>query len=159
MNTAPNDSAFTGNLCPTLRPMSDVCITHLERGHSFPDQDLVLLRASKEANFCGIHYTVKKSDDRQLNYAGPGYKIYASHYVKKGWIVTRCEICETESAGATQPNIHQHSSRSPYRTNMIGPLIATTIAETSLVSNKLMRKILKLYGKPYCFMDNILQNA
>ncbi len=32
-----NDDDFTGNLCPTLRPMSDVCATHLERGHLFPD--------------------------------------------------------------------------------------------------------------------------
>jgi hypothetical protein len=44
-----NDSDFMGNLCPTLHPMSDVCVAHLERGHSFPDQDLVLLCASKEA--------------------------------------------------------------------------------------------------------------
>jgi hypothetical protein len=102
---------------------------------------------------------VKKSDDCQLNCAGPGFKIYASHSVKKGWIVTRCEICETELAGATQPNINQHSSCSPYRTNMIVPLIATTIAEMPMVPNKLMRKILELYGKAYCFTDNILQNA
>jgi hypothetical protein len=61
-----NDGDFTGNLCPTLRPMSDVCVAHLQRGHFFPDQDLVLLRASEEANFCGISYTVKKSDDCQL---------------------------------------------------------------------------------------------
>ncbi len=102
---------------------------------------------------------MKKSNDRQLNCAGPGFKIYASHSVKKGWIVTRCEICETESACAAQPNINQHSSCSPYRTNMIIPLIATTIAKTPMVPNKLMRKILEPYGKPYCFTDNILQNA
>jgi hypothetical protein len=154
-----NDGDFMGNLCPTLRPVSNVCATHLERGHSFPDRDLVLLRASKEANFCGIHYTVKESNDCQLYCTGPGFFIYASHSVKKGWIVTRCEICETESAGATQPKIHQHSSCSPYRTNMIVPLIATTIAKKPMVPNKLMRKILEPYGKAYCFTDNILQKA
>jgi hypothetical protein len=42
---------------------------------------------------------------------------------------------------------------------MIVPLIATTIAKTPMVSNKLIRKILEPYGKAYCFMDNILQNA
>ncbi len=102
---------------------------------------------------------MKKSNDCQLNCAGPGFKIYASHSVKKGWIVTRCEICDTESARATQPNINQHSSCSPYRTNMITQLIATTIAKMPMVPNKLMRKILEPYGKPYCFMDNILRNA
>jgi hypothetical protein len=154
-----NDGDFTGNLCPTLRPMSDVCAAHLERGHSFPDRDLVLLCASEEANFCGIHYTVKKSKNRQLICIGPGFKIYALHSVKKGWIVTRCEICETESAGATQPNIHQHSSCSPYQTNMIVPLIATTVAKMPMVPNMRMRKILEPYRKAYCFTDNILQNA
>ena len=108
-----NDGDFTGNLCPTLRPMSDVCVAHLERGHLFPDQDLVLLCTSKEANFGGIHYTVKKSNDRQLYCAGPGFKIYALHSVKKGWIVTRCDFFATESAGATQRNTHQHSSCLP----------------------------------------------
>ncbi len=102
---------------------------------------------------------MKKSNNCQLYCAGPGFKIYAVHSVKKRWIITRCEICETESAGATQPNIHQHSSRSPYRTNMIVPLIATTIAETPMVPNKLMKKILQPYGNAYCFMDNILQNT
>jgi hypothetical protein len=154
-----NDGDFTGNLCPILRPMSDVCVAHLVRGHSFPDRDLVLLPTSKEANFHGIHYTVKKSDDCQLICTGPGFKIYASNSVKKGWIVTRCEICETEPAGALQPNINQHSSRSPYQTNMIVPLIATTIAKTPMVPNKLMRKIFEPYGKAYCFTDNILQKA
>jgi hypothetical protein len=129
--------------------MSDVCTTHLERGHSFPDRDLVLLCISEEANFCGIHYTVKKSNNCQLYCTGPGFLIYASHSVKKGWIVTRCEICDTESAGATQPNIHQHSSCSPFQTNMIVPLIATTIAKTPIVPNKLLRKILEPYRKAY----------
>jgi hypothetical protein len=139
--------------------MSDVCATHLERGHSFPDQDLVLLCVSEEAIFCGIHYTVKKSDNRQLHCTGPGFLIYASHLVTKGWLVPRCEIYDTESAGDTQPNTHQHGSCSPFRTNMIVPLIATTIAKTSMVLNKVLRNILEPYGKAYCFMENILQNS
>ncbi len=92
-----NEDDFTGNLSPTLRTMSDVCAAHLKRGHSFPDWDLVLLRISEEANFCGIHYTVKKGDDRQLYCTSPGFLIYASHSVRKGWLVTRCEIRDTES--------------------------------------------------------------
>jgi hypothetical protein len=42
---------------------------------------------------------------------------------------------------------------------MIIPLITTTIAEMPVVPNKLMRKILELYGMAYCFTDNILQNT
>jgi hypothetical protein len=124
-----------------------------------PDQDLVLLHVSKEANFCGIHYTVKKSNNRQLYCTGPGFLIYASYLVTKGWLITRCEIYDTESAGNTQPNTHQHGSRSPFRTNMIVPLIATAIAETPMVLNKVLRSILEQYGKAYCFTENILQNS
>jgi hypothetical protein len=135
-----NDDNFTGNLSPTLRTMSDVCAAHLERGHLFHDRDQVLLHVSEEANFCGIHYTVKKSDNRQLYCTSPGFLIYASHLVTKGWLVTRCEIYDTESAGDTQPNTHQHGSCSPFRTNMIVPLIATTIAKIPMVLNKVLRK-------------------
>jgi hypothetical protein len=151
-----NDNDFTGNMSPTLHTMSDVCAAHLERGHSFPDRDLVILRISEEANFCGIHYTVKKGDNRQLYCTGPGFLIYAPHLVRKGWLVTRCEICDTESAIDMQPNTHQHGSCSPIRTNMIIPLIATTIAKTPMASNKVLRKILEPYGKTYCLTDNIL---
>ncbi len=91
--------------------------------------DLVLLCVSKEAIFCAIHYTVKKGSNYQLYCTSPGFLIYASHLVRKGWLVTRCEICDTESAIDTQPNTHQNGSCSPLRTNMIVPLIATTIAE------------------------------
>jgi hypothetical protein len=42
---------------------------------------------------------------------------------------------------------------------MIVPLIATTIAETPMVSNKVLRNILKPYGKAYCFKEKILQNS
>jgi hypothetical protein len=42
---------------------------------------------------------------------------------------------------------------------MIVPLIATTIAETPMVSNKVLRNILEPYGKAYCFTENILQNS
>jgi hypothetical protein len=109
-----NDDDFMGNLSPTLRTMSDVCTAHLKRGHSFPDQDLVLLCIFEESKFCGIHYTVKKSNNCQLYCTGPGFLIYASHLVTKGWLVTRCEICNTESAGYTQPNTHQHAFCSPF---------------------------------------------
>ncbi len=77
--TDSNDDDFTGNLSPTLHTISDVCTAHLERGHFIPDQDLVLLCVSEEANFCGIHYTVKKSNNRQLYCTGPGFLIYALH--------------------------------------------------------------------------------
>jgi hypothetical protein len=51
----PLDKAsFTGNTSPTLRTMVDVCSKCLEEGHTFPDQDIVLLRVAEEANLFGI---------------------------------------------------------------------------------------------------------
>ncbi len=102
---------------------------------------------------------MKKSDNRQLYCTGPEFLIYASHLVTKRWLVTRCEIYDTESAGDTQPNTHQHGSCSLFRTNMIVRLIATTIAKTPIVSNKVLRNILEPSGKAYCFTENILQNS
>jgi hypothetical protein len=149
-----NDDDFTSNLFPTLRTMSDVCATHLERDHLlFPDRDLVLLCIFEEASFCGTHYTVKKGNDCQLYCTSPGFLIYAAHSVRKEWLVTRCEIFDTESAIDMQPNTNQHGSCSPFRTNMIIPLIATTIAKTPMASNKVLRMILEPYGKAYCFTD------
>ncbi len=42
---------------------------------------------------------------------------------------------------------------------MIVPLIAKTIADTPMTSNKVLRQILEPYGKPYCFTDGIIQGA
>ncbi len=39
--------------------------------------------------------------------------------------------------------------------NMIVPLIATTIAKMPMVLNKVLRYLLKPYGKAYCITDNI----
>jgi hypothetical protein len=125
----------------------------------FPDWDVVLLRISKEVSFCGIHYTVKKDNNRQLHCTGPGFLIYASHSVRKGWLVTRCETCDTESAIDMQPNTNQHGSHSPFRTNMIIPLIATTIAKTPMALNKVLRMTLEPYRIAYCFTDIILQSS
>ncbi len=102
---------------------------------------------------------MKKDNNRQLYCTGPGFLIYASHSVRKGWLVTRCEICDTESAIDTQPSTNQHGSHSPFQTNMIVPLIATTIAKTPMALNKVVRMILELYGIAYCFTDIILQSS
>ena len=42
---------------------------------------------------------------------------------------------------------------------MIVPLIACTIAETPMASNKVLWQILEPYGKPYCFTEAIIQGV
>jgi hypothetical protein len=42
---------------------------------------------------------------------------------------------------------------------MVVPLIAKTIAETPMALNKVLWQVLKLFGKPYCFTEAIIQGA
>ncbi len=42
---------------------------------------------------------------------------------------------------------------------MIVPLIAKTIADTPMTSNKILWQILEPYGKPYCFTDGIIHGV
>ena len=42
---------------------------------------------------------------------------------------------------------------------MIVPLIAKTIAEMTMASNKVLWQVLEPYGKPYCFTEAIIQGA
>jgi hypothetical protein len=48
---------------------------------------------------------------------------------------------------------------STYKVAMIVPLIATTIAEMPMASNKILWKVLKPFGNPYCFTEAIIQGA
>jgi hypothetical protein len=56
-------------------------------------------------------------------------------------------------------NVPQTISLSPYKVAMVVPLIAKTIAETPMASNKVLRQVLEPFGKQYCFMEAIIQGA
>jgi len=59
----------------------------------------------------------------------------------------------------TVPPTSTKLPRSPYKAAMIVPLIAKTIADTPMASNKVLWQILEPYDKPYCFTDGIIQGA
>jgi hypothetical protein len=42
---------------------------------------------------------------------------------------------------------------------MVVFLVAKTITETKMASNKVLRQVLKPFGKPYCFMEAIIQGV
>ena len=42
---------------------------------------------------------------------------------------------------------------------MVVPLIAKTIAEMPMASNKVLWQVLEPFGKPYCFTEAIIQGA
>ena len=57
------------------------------------------------------------------------------------------------------PVLSTKTPRLPYKASYIVPLIAKTIAETPMTSNKVLCQILKPWGKPYCFTEAIIQGA
>ncbi len=81
-----------------------------------------------------------------------------------GCTVTRCSVLERSDDGVGSPisiphNVPRTISRSPYKVAMVVPLIAKTIAETPMASNKVLRQVLKPFGKQYCFTEAIIQGA
>ena len=79
-----------------------------------------------------------------------------------GWTVTRCNVLEESvkhlvgSPTSIPCNVPPSISWSPYKVAMIVPLIAKTIAEMPMASNKVLRQILEPFGKQYCFTEAII---
>ncbi len=134
-------------------------------GRSLSASYVVALRILEEANARGISFQMDKSDNMKLYCCGPKpFLVYATNS-NYGWTVTRCNVLEESvehSAGSPisiSCNVTPSIPRSPYKAAMIDPLIASTIAETPMASNKVLWQILKPYGKPYCFTEAIIQGA
>ena len=66
-----DESEYTGDVTPTMRPMAQVIDFHLKLGHTFPERDLVVLRIAEEANYRGILFQTEKSDELKLYCCGP----------------------------------------------------------------------------------------
>jgi hypothetical protein len=155
---------YTGDVTPTLHSMAQVINYHLKLGHTFPDRDLVVLRIAEEANYRGISFQTEKSDELKLYCRGlDGFLVYATNS-NYGWTVTRCSVLERSDNAVGSPisiphNVPRTISWSPYKVAMVVPLIAKTIAETPMASNKVLRQLLEPFGKQYCFIEAIIQGA
>ena len=148
-----DEKDYTEDLTPTLHPMAQVINSHLKKGHTFPERELVALPIAEEANARGISFQTDKSDDMKLYCHGPdSFLVYATNS-NYGWTGTRCNMLEESvehlvgSPISIPRNVTPSIPRSPYKAAMIVPLIASTIAETPMASNKVLWQILKLYGK------------
>jgi hypothetical protein len=87
-----DESDYTGDLTPTLRPMMLVELSRLKHGQTFPESSLVKLRVAEEANHRGIYFSVQKSDDMRLVCTGEGsFCVHASN-LDIGWSITKCEV-------------------------------------------------------------------
>jgi hypothetical protein len=158
-------SEYTGDVTPMLHPMVQVIDFHLKLGHTFPERNLVVLRIAEEANNHGILSQTEKSDELKLYCRGPdGFVVYVTNS-DYGWTDTRCSVLEkTDDSAVGSPisiphNQPQSIARSPYKVSMVVPLIAKTIAETPMASNKVLCQVLEPFGKQYCFTEAIIQGA
>jgi len=151
---------YTGDLTPTLCPMTLVLSARLQLGQTFPESDLIKLRVAEEANHRRIYFSVYKSDDLRLICKGKGsFSVQASNSDME-WSITKCEVLvEQGDQPVREITTSMSLPRSPYKVSYILPLIAKTIAETPMASNKVLRQVLEPYGRAYCFTDAIIQRA
>ena len=77
-----------------------------------------------------------------------------------GWTITKCNVLVQQGDQPLREITTSKSlPRSPYKVSYILPLIAKTIAETPMASNKVLRQVLEPFGRVYCFTDAIIQGA
>ena len=155
-----DESEYTGDLTPTLRPMTLVQASRLQVGQTFPESGLVKLRVAEEANHRGIYFSVDKSDESRIVCKGDGGFLVQAANSDAGWRISTCTVlAEQGDQPAADIAAITAVPRSPYKASYIVPLIATTIAITPLASNKVLRQVLDPYGREYCFTENIIQKA
>ncbi len=61
-----DEADYTGDLTATLRPMTQVYLSRLKLGQTFPECGLIILRIAEEANHQGIYCRTDKSNDMKL---------------------------------------------------------------------------------------------
>jgi hypothetical protein len=150
---------YTGDLTATLRPMTQVNVSHLKLGQTFPERGLIILRIAEETNHWGIYCRTDKSNNMKLYCRGEDLFLVNATNSDRGWTITRCQALEEEGeqrmlgSPTVPPVLSTKTPRLSYQASYIVPLIAKTIAETAMASNKVLHQILEPYGKPYCFTE------
>jgi hypothetical protein len=57
-SNAAMEIEYSGVVDARLRLMSDVEVTRLLKGHTFPTKEILLIRIAEEANFCGCQIAI-----------------------------------------------------------------------------------------------------
>ncbi len=105
---------------------------------------------AEEANHRGIYCRSDKSDDMKLYCRGKdSFLVNATNSSDRGWRITKCqvheEVMEQRVLGSptVPPLLSTKAPRSPYKASYNVPLIAKTIAEIPMASNKVLHRILE----------------
>ena len=143
-----NELDYTGDLTPTLRPMTLVLSARLQVHQTFPESSLIKLRVAEEANLRGVYFSVHKSDETRLICKGEGSFFVQASNSDMGWSITKCKVLVEQGDQPVQEITTSTSlPRSPYKMSFILPLITKTIAETPMASNKVLHQVLEPYGR------------
>jgi hypothetical protein len=168
--------------------MSDVEVTPLLKGHTFPTKEILLIRIAEEANFCGCQIAIVQSHNYQVyiqGCAGFFFQIKAFCSVKLGWKVTTIQTREANTAnddpaeeiiydgeekvadedGASleeedaDGKVKAVRQRTPIESRWIVPLLLKEIAEKPNMSNEEMKHGVSAYAKEKFITSSLLQNA
>ena len=103
------DIEYSGVLDERLCPlMTDVEMSPILIGHTFPTKEVLLIRIAEEANFCGCQIAIQRSDNFKIHshgMDGSSFSIQATYSTSSGWKVTSC--LTREVANADDNNIAQ----------------------------------------------------
>ncbi len=98
---AATEIEYSGVVDARLWLMSDVEVTPLLKGHTFPTKEILLIQIAEEANFCGCQIAIVQSNNYQVyvqGCAGSLFQINASCSIKLGWKVTTIDTREVTKA-------------------------------------------------------------
>jgi hypothetical protein len=102
------DIEYSGVLYESLRLMTDVEMSPILVGHTFPTKEVLLIRIAEEANFCGCQIAIQRSDNFKVHahgMDGSSFSIQATCSTSSGWKAT--SRLTREVANADDNNIAQ----------------------------------------------------
>ncbi len=179
---------YSGVVDARLWLMSDVKVTPLLKGHTFPTKEILLIGIAEKANFCGCQIAIVRSDNYQVHVqgcVGSLFQIKAFCSIKLGWKVTTIQTREATEANddPTEDIIHDGQEKvadedgasfeeddadgevkqvcqcTPIKSHWIVPLLLSEIAEKRNISNVEMKHVVSAYVKEKFITSSLLQNA
>ncbi len=179
---------YSGVVDARLWLISDVEVTPLLKGHTFPTKEILLIQIAEEANYCGCQIAIVRRDNYQVyvwGCAGSLFKIKAFCSVKLGWKVTTIQTREATKANddpaekivydgeekvanEDKASLEEEDAdrkvkavrqRTPIKSRWIVPLLLNEIAEKPNMYNADMKHAVSAYVKEKFITSSLLQNA
>jgi hypothetical protein len=100
-SNAATEIEYSGVVNARLWLMSDVEVTPLLKGHTFPAKEILLIQIAKEAIFCGCQIAIVRTDNYQVHVqscVGSLFQIKAFCSIKLGWKVTTIQTRKATKA-------------------------------------------------------------